>query len=242
MSQHVTFPRRLTRSSTIRSGSVYTGQIELGPNLLERQRLHYCSLWRARVDLEPERRVPPGPGLCILQVALQPFTLPVWSAFHGRSWVASEPGPQPSVLTSLAVAVKGACVLAKTGRMSGRVLGVSCPAPRRGGTPASLATTFSTSLTPSSGSCLPGTPQWESTPKCHTAISKTKWTPSREAVSLPSPKGATHTAGWRGGKEKIYPLRSWGDFRAGAFGHQSHTIVVFDEEKGLPGPDWQGLN
>lgn len=71
------------------------------------------------MDLKPEWRVPPGLGLCILQAALQPFTLPVWSPFYGRqSWVVSEPGPQPSVLTSLSVAVKRACVLAKTGHMS----------------------------------------------------------------------------------------------------------------------------
>lgn len=197
MSRHVTFPRHLTRSSTIRSGSVYTGQIELGPNLLERQRLYYCSLRRAHVDLKPEWRAPPGLGLRILQAALQPSTVPVRSPFHGRqSWVASEPGPQPSVLTSLAMAVKGACVLAKTGHMSRRVLGVSCPAPRRGGTPsnvwpASLATTFSTSPTAGSGPCSPGTPRCESTPKCHTATSKTKWTHSRalRQISKDKPGG-----------------------------------------------------
>lgn len=53
------------------------------------------------MDLKPEWRVPPGLGLCILQAALQPFTLPVWSPFYGRqSWVVSEPGPQPSVTVS----------------------------------------------------------------------------------------------------------------------------------------------
>lgn len=63
-----------------------------------------------------------------------------------------------------------------------------------------------------------------------------------EKPSHPSSKGVMRTAGWWGGKEKIYPLRSRRDFRAGAFGHQSDMIVVFDEEKGPPGPNWQGLN
>lgn len=147
------------------------------------------------MDLKPEWRAPPGLGLRILQAALQPSTVPVRSPFHGRqSWVASEPGPQPSVLTSLAMAVKGACVLAKTGHMSRRVLGVSCPAPRRGGTPsnvwpASLVTAFSTSPTPGSGPCSPGTPDVSQPPN----------------ATLPPPRRSGHTAGLCGKFQRTNP-------------------------------------
>lgn len=54
-------PRPLIRSSTIGRGSVYTGQMELCPNLPERQCLHCCSLWSAHVDLKPDGRGAPMP-------------------------------------------------------------------------------------------------------------------------------------------------------------------------------------
>lgn len=52
--------------------------------------------------------------------------------------------------------------------------------------------------------------------------------------SLPSSKGAV-------GERENLPARSWGDFRAGAFGHQSDMVMVFHEEPGRRAPTGTGL-
>lgn len=101
--RHTEASHTLSSSSPVRSSSVYTGQLELGPNLLERQGLHYCSLWRAHVNLKPDRGTGGSPsmllavlcsvGLLIYTTFPLPLCVPVRT--EGRLGSSSVSGPRP---------------------------------------------------------------------------------------------------------------------------------------------------
>ena len=99
-------PHTLGGSSTVRSGSVYTGQIELGPNLPDRQHLRHCSLRRAHVGLKPDKggRALGCPFLSGPPDLHELSTLPVLPPFSLSVDVDPVPclGPDLFVLKSLA--------------------------------------------------------------------------------------------------------------------------------------------